>query len=234
MPKPWQCFARPGRMSGCSRSRFVSPRSEARMRRSTTNSAATLKRRSAATANRSPHPRGTDPRFECRDRGRAPRRQRASPSPARQRYGRRSTGRPLHDRLRMLRCVTFRPSIAASRHHALKWMMPTSFSTPAPMDTPTSYGVNCSQRDGRWLESGSSNGPGWSQAGPDDRLGTLVVWGEAPPDAEMVRLAFEGTAIEERVNNGVYLAVWWRTRCPEESWPRVEGFRIRGMWIQAA
>jgi len=99
---------------------------------------------------------------------------------------------------------------------------------------PYLYGVNCSQRDGRWLESGSSNGPGWSQAGPDDRLGTLVVWGEAPPDAEMVRLAFEGTAIEERVNNGVYLAVWWRTRCPEESWPRVEGFRIRGMWIQAA
>jgi hypothetical protein len=99
---------------------------------------------------------------------------------------------------------------------------------------PYNYGVNCSQRDGRWLEGGSSNGPGWSQAGPDDHLGTLVVWGEAPPDAEMVRVGFEGTAIEEPVNNGVYLAAWWRTRRPEESWPRVEAFRIRGMWIQAA
>ena len=96
------------------------------------------------------------------------------------------------------------------------------------------YGVNCSQRNGRWLEGASSNGPGWSQAGPDDLLGTLVVWGQAPPDAEMVRVGFECTEIEEPVNDGVYLAVWWRTRCPVASWPRVEAFRIRGTWIQAA
>jgi hypothetical protein len=99
---------------------------------------------------------------------------------------------------------------------------------------PYLYGVNCSKRDGGWLEGGSGNGPSWSQAGPDDLLGTLVIWGDAPAEAEMVRAWFDGGAIEEPVNNGVYLAVWWRTRCPEESWPRVEAFRIGDVWIRTA
>jgi hypothetical protein len=133
----------------------------------------------------------------------------------------------------MLRCAASRPSIAASWHHALKRMMPTSFSTPAPMDTATST-VSIVRSATAAGFKGSSNGPGWSQTGPDDRLGTLVVWGEAPPDADMVRVVFKGTPIEEPVNNGVYLAVWWRIQYPEESGPYVEAFRVRGRWIQAA
>jgi hypothetical protein len=96
---------------------------------------------------------------------------------------------------------------------------------------PYLYGVNCSKRDGRWEEGSSSNGPGWSQVGRDDLLGTLVVWDQAPPGAEIVRVRFEGQAIEEPVQNGVYLAVWWRTRCPEESWPRVDAFRVGDTWV---
>ncbi len=98
---------------------------------------------------------------------------------------------------------------------------------------PYLYGVNGSKRDGGWLEGGSGNGPSWSQAGPDDRLGTLVAWGEAPADAEMVRVCFEGRSAEEPVNNGVYLAAWWRTHCPENSWPYVEAFRIGDVWIRS-
>jgi hypothetical protein len=99
---------------------------------------------------------------------------------------------------------------------------------------PYLYGVNCARRDGRWHEGSSSNGPGWSQAGPNDRLGTLVVWGEAPADADMVQAEFKGMVVEEPITAGVYLAAWWRTPCPEESWPHVQAFRMRGTWVQRA
>ena len=54
MPKPWQCFGRPRRRPGYYRSRFAWQRTAARTPRSTASSGATLKRRSAATANRLP------------------------------------------------------------------------------------------------------------------------------------------------------------------------------------
>lgn len=92
------------------------------------------------------------------------------------------------------------------------------------------YGVNCSRHDGGWVEACSGNGPNWAQAGPDHLLGTLVDWGEAPAGADMVRALFEGGAIEEPVQNGVYLVVWWRTPSPPASWSRVDAFRIRGVW----
>lgn len=98
---------------------------------------------------------------------------------------------------------------------------------------PYLYGVNCSRHDGGWVEGGSGNGPSWSQAGPDELLGTLVIWGEAPGGADMVRARFGGVVVEEPVNNGVYLAVWWRTPSPGTSWPSVEAFRIRERWVLA-
>jgi hypothetical protein len=80
--------------------------------------------------------------------------------------------------------------------------------------------------DGLWSEGGSSNGPGWSQAGSDPHLGTLVDWGEAPPQADAVRLDFNGVVLEVAVNDGAYLTAWWRVPCPRAAWPRVEAFRI--------
>lgn len=70
---------------------------------------------------------------------------------------------------------------------------------------PYLYGVNCTRRDGHWCEGGSSNGPGWSQAGPDDLLGTLVVWDEAPPDATYRRVPHQ-----RRVDSGkaIPLMTW--------------------------
>ena len=103
-----------------------------------------------------------------------------------------------------------------------------------PEGHPYLYGVNCSRGDGSWHDDGSGNTPCWAQSGPDILLGTLVIWGEAPVDAEMVRFSFEGTTTEEPVSNGVYLAAWWRTPSPEGSWPRVEAFRIRDVWIHGS
>ena len=97
---------------------------------------------------------------------------------------------------------------------------------------PYLYGVNCQRHYGLWSERGSSNGPGWSQAGSDPHLGTLVDWGEAPPEADAVRLDFNGAVLEAAVNDGVYLAAWWRTPCPRVAWPRVEALRVMGEWVR--
>jgi len=94
---------------------------------------------------------------------------------------------------------------------------------------PYLYGVNCHRENGRWFEGGSGNGPGWAQTGQDPEVGTLSLWDDAPPGAEMVRVEFEGDLIEEPVREGAYLIVWWRVPPPRD-WPRVTGFRIAGHW----
>ena len=94
---------------------------------------------------------------------------------------------------------------------------------------PYLYGVNCTRRHGRWLESGSSDIPGWEQTGHDPDVGTLSFWGEATNGAEAVRVAFEGDLIDEPVREGAYLLVWWRVPQPSE-WPRLVAFRIGGAW----
>src|SRR5258706_7054226 len=93
------------------------------------------------------------------------------------------------------------------------------------------YGVSCRRRDGGWQEGGSGSGGGWSPSGPDyDQLGTLTFWGEAPGDADMVRIVFAGETITEAVAHSAYLAVWWRTPAPDGDHPRIEAFRVNGEW----
>jgi hypothetical protein len=98
-----------------------------------------------------------------------------------------------------------------------------------PPDRPYLYGVNCHREGGRWFEGGSSNGPGWEQTDHDPDLGTLSCWNDVPMGVDFVRIAFDGAAIDEPVQNRAYLLVWFRVRCPSE-FPRVIGIRRRGRW----
>ena len=100
-----------------------------------------------------------------------------------------------------------------------------------PPAQPYLYAVNCKRQDGRWFEGASGNGPGWSLSDEAKRLGTWSVWGEAPTDADVVRVEFHDQLVEERVTSGVYLAVWWRQPEPDGVGPRVIAFRIKGDWI---
>ena len=75
------------------------------------------------------------------------------------------------------------------------------------------YGVNCFRLDGQWYEGSSSNGPGWSQMGPDPQLGTLTIWGEAETDAETVEVELDGSVVEITVKDGIYFAAWFRVPC---------------------
>jgi hypothetical protein len=99
---------------------------------------------------------------------------------------------------------------------------------------PHLYGGCVARENGGWRDGTSSNGPGWTRTGsPDDDLGTLVIWDEAPEGADHVRVSFRGETRVVPVTNGVYLAAWWRLPCPEGEFPRVEAFRVRGRWEPA-
>ena len=98
-------------------------------------------------------------------------------------------------------------------------------------DDPYLYGVNCKRQEGRWFETGSANMPGWEQTHHNPDVGTLSVWGEAPADADSVRVTFDGKTVEEVVIGGAYLFVWWRV--PSGIWPRLAAFRRAGHWVQA-
>ncbi|HEY0024016.1 MAG TPA: hypothetical protein VGB24_13940 [Longimicrobium sp.] len=99
---------------------------------------------------------------------------------------------------------------------------------------PYLYGSCVAREDGGWREGTSSNGPGWTHTGSqDDELGTLVDWDAAPEGADQVRVSFGGETRIVPVTNGVYLVAWWRVRCPELTYPRVEAFHIQGRWIPA-
>jgi hypothetical protein len=92
------------------------------------------------------------------------------------------------------------------------------------------YGVNCVREAGGWRDSITGNGPGWAIAQPEEDVGTLSLWSEAPPGADRVRVEFEGRVTEEPIENGTYLAVWWNVPFSDEDWPRVLGFRMNGQW----
>ena len=93
------------------------------------------------------------------------------------------------------------------------------------------YGVDYERVDGRWMEGGSRNGPGWSRIALDSDLGILTDWGEAPVGADRVRLEFQGQLLEEEVSGGAYLAVWWDVPRPAHgAWPFLSAFRINGRW----
>lgn len=94
------------------------------------------------------------------------------------------------------------------------------------------YGVNVHRRSGGWEEGNSGNGAGWTLTDQEHGLGTLVVWADAPANADAVRIAWNGETREVAVTGGVYLAVWWRVPCPSEH-PRVVGVRVGGAWRDA-
>lgn len=94
------------------------------------------------------------------------------------------------------------------------------------------YGVNVERRGGVWTEGSSGNGSGWSRVDPDEELGTLTLWDDAPQGADRVRARFNGELFETPIQNGAYLFVWWNIVCPDD-WPRLEAFRIAGAWIPA-
>jgi hypothetical protein len=59
------------------------------------------------------------------------------------------------------------------------------------------------------------------------------LWGDAPAEADMVRIEFEGNIVEEPVIDRAYLMIWWRAPAPQD-WPRVRAFRIGGRWLDSA
>ena len=91
------------------------------------------------------------------------------------------------------------------------------------------YGVSCIRRAGRWYESSSGNGSGWSSSEADQDLGTWSLWDEAPTGADRVRVEFSGESSEHPIDAGVYLVVWFRR--PVRPAPRVTAFRINGTWV---
>ena len=94
------------------------------------------------------------------------------------------------------------------------------------------YGVDVYRRNGRWYEGSSSNGSGWSSVTDDvlgTNLGTLTIWGDAPDGADLVRVAYRASRVEAPVQNGAYLAVWWRQPAIDD-FPFVEAVRINGEW----
>jgi hypothetical protein len=95
------------------------------------------------------------------------------------------------------------------------------------------YGVHCAHDADGWEERSSSNGGGWGSVDLDAEVGTLVLWDEAPPGADRVRVAFGADLREEPVEHGVYLAAWWRVPYPDSVWPRAIAFRTDGRWVGA-
>jgi hypothetical protein len=102
-----------------------------------------------------------------------------------------------------------------------------------PSGRPYLYGVHCHRTHTRWFEGASSNGPGWSQTGHDPDLGTLSCWNDVPTDVDCIRVAFDGTSIDQPVQNPAYLVVWFRVPCPVH-WPRVIAIRLKGHWETAS
>ena len=99
-----------------------------------------------------------------------------------------------------------------------------------PAGHPYLYGVSVTRVEGGWRDGTSGNGPGWTLAESEGELGTATAWGEAPYGADRVRVAFRGDAREVPVENGVYLAAWWRVPGTGDL-PSVLAFRVRGTWV---
>jgi hypothetical protein len=102
-----------------------------------------------------------------------------------------------------------------------------------PGGPPYLYGVHCGRGPAGWVEGSSNNAGGWGVVDLDAGLGTLVLWDDAPPGADRVRVAYGADEREEAVERGGYLAAWWRVPCPEEDWPRAIAFRVGGRWVPA-
>jgi hypothetical protein len=105
-----------------------------------------------------------------------------------------------------------------------------------PADYRYLYGGTVKRVDGGWRGGIDSNGGavGWTVTDPERELGVVAAWDEAPRGADAVRVAWRAEEREAPVENGVYLATWWREPSPEDEWPRVTAFRIDGRWVPAS
>ena len=95
------------------------------------------------------------------------------------------------------------------------------------------YGGTVERVEGGWRPGIDGNGGavGWTHTGPEDDIGVVAVWDEAPAGADMVRVAWRGRVHEAPVTDGVFLLTWFREPCPEDrDWPTVIAFRVGGRW----
>jgi hypothetical protein len=99
-----------------------------------------------------------------------------------------------------------------------------------PSAEPYLYEVSYYRKNGRWTEGSSSNGMGWNRYSYDADLGVETLWGQAPPDADLVRAEREGRLLEEPVASGFYLLVWWDV--PDRA-AELKAFRVKGEWVRA-
>ena len=102
-----------------------------------------------------------------------------------------------------------------------------------PAGRPYLYGGTVERVEGGWVGGSDGNGGaiGWTHTGPEEDIGVLAVWDEAPPDADMVRVAWRGKLHEAPVRNGAFLLTWFREPYPgDDSWPTVVEFRVNGRW----
>lgn len=106
------------------------------------------------------------------------------------------------------------------------------FDTGPAASAPYLYEVFYDRRDGRWSEGSSSNGPGWHRTDDDTKRGVVTAWGDAPRNADRVRVEFGGAVREVSVVNGAYVLLWWDIPCPAEGdFPRLSAIRVMGEWI---
>ncbi len=76
--------------------------------------------------------------------------------------------------------------------------------------------VLCVRDDDGWRESGSGSGrTRWSLTHEDRKLGVLVCWGDAEPEATAAVVTFRDATIEVPVANGNYL--WLVEDVPESA-----------------
>src|SRR5262245_58436811 len=95
---------------------------------------------------------------------------------------------------------------------------------------PYLYGSNCVRSGAEWIEANSGNGGGWSLTDEQTGLGTWCVWDDVPPDADLVRVEFDGRVSEHPVRDGFYFVVWWNQPITIE--PAVMAIRVRGEWLE--
>jgi hypothetical protein len=103
-------------------------------------------------------------------------------------------------------------------------------------ERPYLYGGTCVLRDGHWHDGNSGNGGGWSPTDDEGALGIWSVWGEAPANADMVRVEFNCETSEHPVLDGAYLVVWFNQPFGDGLsglQPRVTAFRTDGAWMES-
>jgi hypothetical protein len=99
-----------------------------------------------------------------------------------------------------------------------------------PGAEPYLYEVHYYRANSRWSEGSSSNGSGWHGLSPESDLGVETSWGDAPPDADMVRAERDGRVFEAPAALGAYFLVWWEVL---DARADVKAFRVKGEWVRA-